>query len=539
MTHYLASSTHLDYPAAPVWRILEGAARRWPGQVALVEGDTTVTWSGLWGTANDLAARLRGAGLEPGQVLGLRLRNSVAMAEVYWAAQLAGLTISPVNPSQSESGTAHQLADSGAVAVAESGGDSLVLRPVAVPGGPALGAGALAALPTHGAFAPYEPSDLATAVAHICYTGGTTGAPKGVTVTQRALVCNVLQFAHWMTSAVPARDAEGGIVVRQPGSTEEWPVRLGGGVVVAGAPWFHAMGLGGGLIVPALLGNRSLLLGRFDPAGFLDAVAAEGITSISGAPAMLSALAREQQRTPRDVESVRVVSCGGGPLPAPLAERLTRAFPRAVATQAYGLTEVTMAAVGFPTSTAVPRRPGAVGVPLADTEVRLVPDPGRPGEPGGEILVRGPQVMAGYHGCLPETREVLTDGWLRTGDIGIVDEDGYLRIVDRSKDMLLYKGYNVYPSELEALLRSYEGVREAAVVGAPDPDDGDHPVAFVVVDGSPDLEAIRESVNTSVVHYKRLHAIHATEALPTSALGKVLKTELRARAAELHQAVQA
>lgn len=533
---HLVSPTRLRYPDAPVWQILAGAARRWPQRDALIQRGAdcgeAITWDALWRRSLELAGRLDGAGLRPGDVLGVQLRNSIEMAVVYWAGQLAGLAISPVNPLQPVTSIAHQLDDAGAAAVVREGEDGLVLEPHGAAAARNSSA-TLASLLGSAGFTPYTAPDLSAAVAHISYTGGTTGTPKGVLISQRALVCNVLQFAHWVSSAVPRRDRAGGIVLEQSGSEESWPIRLGTGVVAAGAPWFHAMGLGGGLVVPALLGHTSLLLGRFDPATFLDTVAADGLTSISGAPAMLAALVREQEANPREVSSVRLVSCGGGPLPAALADRLAAAFPRAVVTQAYGLTEVTMAAVGCPTDARLPRHTGRAGVPMADTEVLLVPTPEYSG-PGGEIFVRGPQLMLGYHGRPAETADVLRDGWLRTGDIGVVDENGMLVVVDRSKDMLLFKGYNVYPSELEALLREQRGVRDAAVVGAPHPDDGEHPVAFVVseADGL-DVEAIRRTVNERVVHYKRLHAVHVIDALPVSPLGKVLKGPLRAEAARL------
>lgn len=525
----LAARAHLDYPDAPAWQILAGARQRWPEREALVEDSTAVTWRELWQRSLDLAAGFAGAGLQPSDVLGVRMRNGIEMAVVYWAGQLAGLTITPVNPLQPETGAVAQLADAGAVAevAAEPGG--AVLRRGARR--PLRALGPLARLPRQDGFAPHTAADLRTAVAHISYTGGTTGAPKGVVVTQRNLVANALQFASWVSSAVPARGEGGTIVVDQVGSENAWPVRLGTGVVVAGAPWFHAMGLGGGVVVPALLGHRSLILGRFDPGGFLDAVAAEQITSISGAPAMLAALAAEQERAAREVASVRLISAGGGPLPAALWERLGRAFPRAVVVQAYGLTEATMAAVGCPTSALAAPAPGRVGLPLADTEVRL--EPRGDGSPGGEILLRGPQITAGYLGRPAETAEAFEDGWLRTGDIGVITEDGMLAIVDRSKDMLLFKGYNVYPSELEGLLRGLPGVRDAAVVGLPHEDDGDHPVAFVVAEDGLDPDAALAAVNAAVVHYKRLRAVHLIDALPVSPLGKVLKTRLRDEAARL------
>lgn len=555
----LCSPVRLDYPSVPIWQFLAGARRRWPDAIALrsangaLSWNHALTWNQLWTTSFRLARGLAASGLRPGQVVATHLPNCADMAAVYWAAQLAGLTVSPVNPYQPDEDARRQLGDCAARLIVTDRADERSLD--------ALGAGlpdlrvvtthpdtpsarALAEVAAAGdglaSFVPHHPADLSSAIAHISYTGGTTGVPKGVLVSQRNVVRNALQFCHWATGSLPALDADGGVTLDQIGSEQDWPVRLGQGVVIAVAPWFHAMGLGGGVVVPALQGTRSLLLGRFDADRFLNTVEAEGVTSISGAPAMLAQLAKHQETRARDIASVRLVSCGGGPLPPALSDRLASAFPEAVVTQAYGLTEVTMAAVGGATARGQLRSRGSVGVPMPDTEIRLVPS-AEDEEGTGEILVRGPQVMLGYHGHAEETAAVLADGWLRTGDVGRVNEHGHLVVVDRHKDMLIYKGYNVYPSELENHLRECPGVLDAAVVGLPDPEVGDLPIAFVVLDGPVDGTAapglspdqIASSVNAHVVHYKRIRTVHVVDALPRSTVGKVLKPALRERAAQL------
>jgi long-chain acyl-CoA synthetase len=515
-----------------VWAILAGAAWRWPLRVALCEDSRSVTWSQLWALSRSTATALRATGLVAGDVVAIRLPNGIDFARTYWAAQLCGLTVSPVNPRQPAAEARHQIGDCGArLLVTLPDGDC------APPGVPVVTAADLQAAETsQDGWEPHYPADPATAVAHISYTGGTTGVPKGVLVSQRGVVCNALQFCHWATGSVPGTGTGGGVVLDQVGGAGDWPVRLGTGKVLAVAPWFHAMGLIGGLVLPALQGTISLVPGRFDPAGFLTTVETERVSSVSGAPALLAALATHLENGAYDVTSVRLVSCGGGPLAPVLADRLAAAFGEAVITQAYGLTEVTMAAVGNPAARGGTRKLGSVGLPLPDTEVRLVPAAEHETEETdgrGEITLRGPQLMLGYHGRPAATAEVLRDGWLHTGDVGVLDEDGYLSIVDRQKDMLIYKGYNVYPSELENLLRQQPGVRDAAVVGVPDPDVGDVPVAFVVAAGPEPLvpDRLAEAVNADVVHYKKLRAVVVVESLPTSAVGKVLKAPLRAEAA--------
>ncbi|MFD1050813.1 class I adenylate-forming enzyme family protein, partial [Kibdelosporangium lantanae] len=191
-------------------------------------------------------------------------------------------------------------------------------------------------------------------------------------------------------------------------------------------------------------------------------------------------------------------------------------------------------ACSSPTAVSATRKVGTVGIPVYDTEIKIVPaeggeDPLPTGTPG-EICIRGPQVMAGYHNHPEETAAVLVDGWLHTGDIGVIDTDGYLSVVDRKKDMLIYKGYNVYPRELEELLVAHPGVAMAAVVGRKSVEVGELPVAFVVPT-QPDLtpEQLMTDINADVVPYKRLREVILIDQLPISAAGKILKRELRQR----------
>jgi long-chain acyl-CoA synthetase len=215
-------------------------------------------------------------------------------------------------------------------------------------------------------------------------------------------------------------------------------------------------------------------------------------------------------------------------MPLEMIKRLKALAPDATVSEGYGLTEVTMGATAGPAHRSGMRKVGTVGVPVFDTEVRI-DGASAPGE-RGEVCVRGPQVMAGYHNRPDATAEVLVDGWLHTGDIGVLDEDGYLSIVDRMKDMLLYKGYNVYPRELEELLAAQSGVVVAAVVGKPDESVGELPVAFVVPAGpSVSASALMSAVNDQVVPYKQLRDVYLVDSIPVSAAGKILKRELRSR----------
>jgi long-chain acyl-CoA synthetase len=289
--------------------------------------------------------------------------------------------------------------------------------------------------------------------------------------------------------------------------------------------------------VPLLRGDTLVLHDRFEPGAYLADAERFRVTTMGGAPPLFAALLRHPDLATRDLSSVRTITSGAAPMPLGMIEALRARFgPDVVIAEGYGLTEVTMVATQAPMNRSGVRKPGTVGPPVDDTEVRLVDpaatdlEPLPPGEPG-EVCIRGPQVMAGYADRPEETAAVLVDGWLRTGDIGALDGDGYLSIIDRKKDMLLYKGYNVYPRELEELLHARPGVAAAAVVGRPDPVAGELPVAFVVAPGlhPPDATSLMEAVNAQVLPYKRLREVHLVDEIPVSAAGKVLKRALRDR----------
>jgi long-chain acyl-CoA synthetase len=256
---------------------------------------------------------------------------------------------------------------------------------------------------------------------------------------------------------------------------------------------------------------------------------------MGGAPALFAGLLACPDFHTRDLSSVVAIGSGAAPMPLEMTRALQRIMPDAVITEGYGLTEVTMGATGAPTFASGVRKVGTVGLPIFDTEIKVVAVDGGDEEPlpsgeRGEVCIRGPQVMAGYHNRPQETADVLVDGWLHTGDIGIIDSDGYLSIVDRKKDMLLYKGYNVYPRELEELLIAHPGVAMAAVVGRKSVEVGELPVAFVVPT-KPDVtaEQVMADINAEVAPYKRLREVILTDQIPISAAGKILKRELRER----------
>ncbi|RSM42267.1 acyl-CoA synthetase [Amycolatopsis balhimycina DSM 5908] len=534
----------LDYPEVPVGSILAAGAARWGDRTAFAHDGRSLTFTETYRAACRFANALRDRGLGRGDVVALHLPNCLAFPVAYYGTLLAGATFSPANPLLPPDDLAFQLADCEAVAVVTYGPVAAALASVAdriparfsvvvQPTGD-LAEGAVEFEAFHAGQPETRPDvevDLYEDLAHLAYTGGTTGRSKGVRLSHRNVVVNTLQHACWATGSVPAVDAHGDVTLDQIGGEDEWPSRLGNGVVINLTPWFHAMGIVGGMNSLVIAGTTVVLHSRFDPAAYVADAERLRVTGMGGAPALFAALLATPSFPTADLSSVRAIGSGAAPMNHAMITALRERFPGVVVTEGYGLTEATMGAVIAPTYRSGTRKVGSVGVPIFDTEVKIVPaeggeDPLPAGE-RGEVCLRGPQIMLGYRNRPEETAAALAGGWLHTGDIGVLDTDGYLAIVDRKKDMLLYKGYNVFPRELEELLITMPGVAAAAVVGRPDVEVGELPVAFVVPRGSLDAGELMAAVNEKVLPYKRLREIHVVEQIPVSAAGKVLKRELR------------
>ncbi|GAA4831081.1 AMP-binding protein [Actinomycetospora corticicola] len=524
----LRSPISIDLPVVPVGALLDGAARRFGDRAALVHHDESLSFRELWSEACAVAHALIGRGIRPGDVVGLHLPNCLVWPVAYHGILLAGATVALASPALPPELLRAQLEDAGATAV--------ISRDTTLPG--VIGTdGRRLDLPTSPTDAPPDVElDPTVALAHLAYTGGTTGRSKGVELTHANVVANVLQYTASGSGSVPVPDVRGGITVEQTSPPEEHPVRLGEGVSIAVAPWFHAMGCNG-LTIGFVAGATAVVQDRFDPAAYLADVERHRATTLSGAPAMYHALLAHPDARSRDLSSVRSVTSGASPMAVAQAERIAALMPDAIVLEGYGLTEATMALCTSPSARSAHRRIGTVGVPIADTELTLLEvGSGRPGDEPvavgerGEIWARGPQVMRCYHERPDETADALVDGWLRTGDIGIVDDHGLVSVVDRVKDMLLFKGYNVYPRELEELLVARPEVLTAAVVGLPDEAVGESPTAAVVLSPGSDPAVVAEvatAINGAVRPYERLRRIFVVDALPTSAAGKVLKRDLR------------
>ena len=554
----------LDYPDGTVADLLAGSAHAFPDRAALVDGEVRLTFAELHERALRMAQGLREQGISPGEAVAVHMPNSAWFTVAYYAILFAGAAVVPVNPTQPATALRQQLDDSGAVAVfthpsvaAQMSealeGSETVRRVSLAPATAAAPAGdrapAVFPVPTVGFddLMKAEPAPATAvdgdAVAHLAFTGGTTGVPKAVMVLHRNLIRNVLQVACWRSASVPFTDAQGRIMLRHvPGAKTAHHIPIGSATGISIAPLFHGMGMVSQNIFAAA-GLTVVMFGRFDPVRYLDTVEQLGVHAVTGSPALCHALLAVPGVRERDLSCVRLVSSGSAPMnPAATAE-LAEVFPRAIVSDGYGLTEATMGVSISPLDPRMPRPEGAIGLALFDTGIEIREMDGvtplGPGEKG-EVWVRGPQVTAGYLGHPELTSQQFVDGWLRTGDLGTLDEQGWLSLVGRAKDMLIYKGYNVYPGPLENILREHPAVAQASVVGRPHPEHGEIPMAYVAVKAearTPDPAVVAEElmayVAARVAPYQRIRDVVIVDELPLSATGKILKTELRRRAADL------
>jgi long-chain acyl-CoA synthetase len=270
---------------------------------------------------------------------------------------------------------------------------------------------------------------------------------------------------------------------------------------------------------------------RFEPKEYLEAAIKYKATGLGGAPQLYIPLINHPDSHSYDLSGVKMAVSGAAPLARSVLDKLLDAFPCGVVQEGWGLTECAMGATfNPPDRDAI--RPGSVGLPVFDTECKVIdPITGEDLDPGseGELCIRGPQVMKGYWKNPKATEEVLKDGWLLTGDIGHEDEDGFFYITDRKKDMIIYKGYNVYPRDIEEVIFQHPAVQQCAVLGKPDLETGEFPVAFVELKHGAQAtrDEILDHTNSQIAHYKKLRDVMFVDAIPVSVAGKVLKKELR------------
>jgi acyl-CoA synthetase (AMP-forming)/AMP-acid ligase II len=480
---------------------------------ALIDGPTglTVTYDLLASRVERVAAGLAARGFGTGDVLALWAPNLPPWAGVALGAMAAGGTVTGANPACTERELVRQLTDSGAsilvtiptlVPTARSAGAAAGIGEVVVLG-EADGATPIAALLASDAPAPDVALDPDTAVALLPYSSGTTGLPKGVMLTHANLVTTVRQ----MNSGLRLTRHD---------------------TVLAVAPFFHVMGFTATLALPLASGATVVTMPRFDLEGFLTLVQRHRVTVLVVPPPIMAALARHPMIDGYDLSSVELIVSGGAPLGADLQRAVAARIPSAAVRQGWGLTETSIG-VTLPDRRAG-TVPGSVGRVMPNTELRVVDPPTGgdldAGEPG-ELWARGPQVMAGYLGRPDATAEMVdAGGWLHTGDLGYVDEDGNVFVVDRLKELIKVSAYQVAPAELEALLAGHPAVADVAVIPRPDATHGEVPVALVVPRAEVDADELIAWVAERVAPHKRVRAVRLVDAIPRTASGKLLRRVL-------------
>ncbi|MFE2017295.1 4-coumarate--CoA ligase family protein [Streptomyces sp. NPDC059499] len=517
-------SEYADVPALdiPIHEAVLGEAAAFGDTVALIDGTNglSVTYGQLDTFHRRIAAHLAEAGLRKGDVLALHSPNTIAYPPVFYGATRAGASVTTVHPLATAEEFAKQLKDSAARwIVTVSMFLDVARRAAELAGGIQeifvcdQAEGHTSVLDMLGSTAP-EPEiafDPAEDIAALPYSSGTTGTPKGVMLTHRSIGTNLEQLRPFIPMG--------------PGDS-----------ILAVLPFFHIYGLTALMNVPLRCGATVVVLPRFDLDQFLGAIQEHRISGLYVAPPIVLALAKHPAVGNYDLSSLRYIVSAAAPLDAELAAACSARLGLPPVRQAYGMTELSPGTHVVPLDAENPP-PGAVGKLLPGTEMRIVSieDPGKDVGTGtdGEILIRGPQVMKGYLGRPEATAEMIdADGWVHTGDVGRVDADGWLHVVDRVKELIKYKGYQVAPADLEALLLTHESVADAAVIGVYDAEGNEVPKAYVVRQpAAPDLTAddVMAYVAGHVAPYKKVRRVEFIEAVPRAASGKILRRELRDR----------
>jgi acyl-CoA synthetase (AMP-forming)/AMP-acid ligase II len=487
--------------------------------------DRRFTFAEYGSLVESLAHGLISAGLAPGEVVAIFLPNSWEFAITYHAATLAGGTPTLLNPSYREREIRYQLENSGAALLIT---DAPLLENVSLAGLPALRRVFTARhqhtdcedfanllRPTSTKF-PEAIQNSQETIAALPYSSGTTGLPKGVMLSHYNLVANVYQILGPNAALLTPDD-----------------------VMLCFLPLYHIYGLTVALTLSLILGSTLVLMPRFDVQKLCTLLLQEGVTMMPVVPPAINALcqAAEAGVFPKD-HKVRWIKCGAAPLAPELARRLTSLTGISVV-QGYGMTEASpVTHVGYTTPPEM-NRPASIGQPLALTDCRIldVTEKGIDGNEvaageAGELVMRGPQIMLGYWKEPQATAAVLRDGWYFSGDVVRSDADGFYYVLDRSKEMIKYKGFPVAPAEVESLLLEHPAVRDCGVVAKPDLAAGEIPCAFVVLRESfmPSdalAKELRDFVADRLAHHKQPREVYFVEVVPRTPSGKILRRELR------------
>ena len=533
---------HVELPKASLAGLLEDAARDFPHAPALHFEGRTISYAQLHQQARRFSGVLAGLGVGRGTKVGLILPNCPQAVVALFGALRLGATVVQNNPLYTERELGHQLADAGVEVLVcldltydrvkalrsrtsirevivtsvldELSGLKRRLAPYTKKGKAASASigkdepvrrwrEALASAPAAPELVEVDADhDLAL----LQYTGGTTGVSKGVMLSHANLRANVEQVRAWFPDADPGRE-----------------------VMMAVLPFFHVYGLTVCLLLGLRLGAALVLLPRFDLDGVLAAVDKYRPTLFPGVPTMYVAINNAVEKGGHDLSSIKACLSGAAALPLEVAERFER-FSGGRLVEGYGLSETSPVAIANPIYGK--RKAGTIGMPIPDTLARVAdpddPSLTMPAGERGELALAGPQVMQAYWNRPDETAQVLRDGWLLTGDMAVMDEEGYFSIVDRKKELIIAGGYNVYPREVEEVLYEHPKILEVCVAGVPDSYRGEIVKAFVVLrpGEQASTDEIREFAKARLAAYKVPRAVEFRDELPKTLIGKVLRRAL-------------
>ena len=517
---------HIEYPKAPLQEILKKTAEAYPEKTAIAYGEREISYAQLEALSNQFANALVKLKVEKGDRVAVFLPNIPQFIIAYFGALKAGTVVTAISPLHREREVEYQLSDSGAETVVvldslyqivEKVREKTQVKHVIITG------------LVENTFSPNVPNALIFSqllennprttpkvevnphedLAALQYTGGTTGTAKGAMLTHSNLLSNALAFTIW---------------IRGTEAKETFLTTL---------PLFHIYGMTTSMTVPISLAAKMVLLPKFESTKVLQAIEKHKVTVFCGVPTMYQALLTSPELGKYDLTSIRVCISGASSLPPQIQKQFMKVTGGLLA-EGYGLTEASPVTHCSPVDKSMRTvKVGSIGLPLPDTEAKIVDvETGKitlgQGEKG-ELAVKGPQIMKGYWHKPQETAMVLRDGWLLTGDIACMDEQGYFYITDRKKELIKTRDYSVYPRELEDVLYEHPAVKLCAVVGKPDTLACEVPKAFIVLkeDTTASADEIMSFVNSKVAPYKAIREIEFRKELPLSSAGKVLKRLLQ------------